>query len=120
MPKFEIEIFNGDNNFSMRRIKTKALLLHQGLSYAICWEGLAAINDQNKAREIQLKAHSAIVLSLGDEILREVAEEETTIEVWKKTSITFFEKIFGKLINLLKATLYIIYGRLKGFEETHG
>ncbi|RVW63580.1 Retrovirus-related Pol polyprotein from transposon TNT 1-94 [Vitis vinifera] len=61
----------GENNFSLWRIKMKALLVHQGLAAAISREELAAMIDTSKAASIQEKAHSAILLCLSDEVLRE-------------------------------------------------
>ena len=83
--KFEIDKFTGTNDFSLWRIKMKALLVHQGISEAIDSEAMADLDDdKKKQREIQTKAHSAILLSLGDEVLREVSSEETAIGLWNK------------------------------------
>lgn len=59
----------------------KILLVHERLSKVISIDGFAVLTDRVKAREMQLKAHRTILLSLGDKVLRVVAEEETTIEV---------------------------------------
>lgn len=50
----------------------KTLLVHQGLSHVISREGLVTITDWTNIREMQLKVHNTILLSLGDEVLREV------------------------------------------------
>ena len=69
--KFEIEKFNGTNDFGLWRIKMKALLVHNGISEAIDEEAMKEIGeDKKKLKEIETKAHSANLLSLGDEVLR--------------------------------------------------
>uniref|UniRef100_A0A803Q7N1 CCHC-type domain-containing protein n=1 Tax=Cannabis sativa TaxID=3483 RepID=A0A803Q7N1_CANSA len=77
--KFEIDKFNGTIDFGLWRIKMKALLVHRGISEALDIEALAAIDDKKKKFEIETKAHSAILLSLGDEVLREVPSEEKAL-----------------------------------------
>ncbi|KAL8523558.1 hypothetical protein ACS0TY_013505 [Phlomoides rotata] len=63
----------------------KALLVHHGLSGALktdkSEESSAAAA---KKVEINEKAHSAIILCLGDKPLREVCQEKTAIDVWRK------------------------------------
>ncbi|PKU85424.1 Retrovirus-related Pol polyprotein from transposon TNT 1-94 [Dendrobium catenatum] len=85
----------------------KALLVHQVLSDAIFEENLAAVTNRAKTREIQLKAHSIILLSLGDKVLREVAEEGTTLEVWRKLESIYMKKSLTNRL-LLKKQLYTL------------
>lgn len=73
--KFELDKFTGENNFTLWRIKMKALLVHQGISIVIHKQELESVEDKAKIQEAQAKAHSALILSLGDEVLREVSEE---------------------------------------------
>lgn len=61
-------------------------------------EILVAIEDRAKAREIQLKAHSVILLSLGDEVLREAAEKDSEVKIWEKLESLLFEEITRQLI----------------------
>ncbi|KAI0493600.1 hypothetical protein KFK09_023719 [Dendrobium nobile] len=79
----------GENDFSLWRIKIKSLLVHQGLADAISEENLAAVTSRVWAREMQLKAYSTILLSLGDEVLREVAEEASTLEACLDNRVMF-------------------------------
>ena len=72
--KFEVDKIMGENNFSLWRIKMKALLVHQGFTTTISREELVSMIDTSKATIIQEKALSAILLCLGDEVLREVSE----------------------------------------------
>ncbi|KAL8494415.1 hypothetical protein ACS0TY_025285 [Phlomoides rotata] len=67
-------------------MKVKALLIHQGLGAALRKEepsdkGKGKIEDLD---EIQEKAHSMIILCLGDKALREVSKETTAVGVWEK------------------------------------
>ena len=88
--KFEVDKFTGDNDFSLWRIKMKALLVHQGLSEAIEPDAFQdSIDDKKKIQEIETKAHSAILLSLGDEVLREVSDELTAYGLWSKLDVIY-------------------------------
>ncbi|KAI0516536.1 hypothetical protein KFK09_009213 [Dendrobium nobile] len=107
MQRLKIDNFKGENDFSLWRIKRKALFVHQGLSDAIFQENLAAITDRAKAREIQLKAHSIIILSIVDEVLREVAEEDTALKVWRKLESIYMKKSLTNRL-LLKKQLYTL------------
>uniref|UniRef100_A0A803NLK8 Retrovirus-related Pol polyprotein from transposon TNT 1-94 n=1 Tax=Cannabis sativa TaxID=3483 RepID=A0A803NLK8_CANSA len=61
----QVDKFIGANNFSLWRIKMKALLVHQGISEAIDREELKNLgDDKKKVNEIESKAHSTILLSL--------------------------------------------------------
>ena len=73
--KYEIEKFNGKKDFSLWRVKMRALLVQQGLLRAL--EGkdsLAAQLLEEEKEDLLEHAHSAIQLSLADEVLREVVE----------------------------------------------
>ncbi|KAL8492128.1 hypothetical protein ACS0TY_023672 [Phlomoides rotata] len=63
----------------------KALLVHHGLASALKPDGgeESSISRERKV-EIMEKAHSAIILYLGDKPLHEVSKEKTAIDVWKK------------------------------------
>ena len=109
MAKFEVNKFSGDNDFSLWRIKMKALLVHQGLSTAIDAEALGKLkaSDANKAREIDSKAHSAILLSLGDEVLREVSKEKEALAIWEKLEALYMKKSLANRL-YLKKKLYTL------------
>ncbi|RVW14253.1 Retrovirus-related Pol polyprotein from transposon TNT 1-94 [Vitis vinifera] len=83
--KFEVEKFNGSNDFTLWKLKMKALLVQQKCAQAIEGEetlpvGLTAVEKE----EVVSRAHSAILLSLADEVLREVADETTAVGLWRK------------------------------------
>ena len=70
--KFEINKFNGKNDFSLWRVKMRALLVQQGLWKARKGKNAlpAMLSDEEK-EDLLEQAHSAILLSLGDEVSRE-------------------------------------------------
>ena len=81
--KFSVPPFDGKNNFGLWQIKMKALLRREGNVKAL--EGRYP-DDMTTAdtEEMDEKAHSAIQLSLQDNVLREVADEDTAVGLWKK------------------------------------
>ena len=80
--KIDLEKFNGKNDFNMWKIKMEALLITQGLGDAIepfsKIEGkeVSSFKAPEKVAEIDKKAKSIIILSLGDTVIREVAKEK--------------------------------------------
>ncbi|KAL8528974.1 hypothetical protein ACS0TY_006443 [Phlomoides rotata] len=63
----------------------KALLVHHGLVSALKMDG-SEESPATAAKKVEIneKAHSAIILCLGDKPLREVSMEKTVIDVWRK------------------------------------
>ncbi|KAH9800560.1 hypothetical protein KPL71_000707 [Citrus sinensis] len=91
--KIDLEKFTGKNDFNMWKVKMEALLITQGLGDAlepiIKKEGLEASTSSlsltpQQAAEIDKKARSTIILSLGDSVIREVARERTVADLWAK------------------------------------
>lgn len=54
------------------------------------------------------KAHNAILLSLGDEVLREVVDETTAIGIWEKIEALYMKKSLANRL-YLKKWLYILF-----------
>lgn len=104
--KYDVEKFTGSNYFGLWRMKMKALLVHQGLYEALLGEKLLreTMSDRDK-KEVLDKAHSAIILNLGDKVLRKVARETTAAGVWLKLEGLYMKK---SLVNrlYLKQSLY--------------
>jgi len=91
--KFDIEKFNGSNDFSLWKVKMKAVLVHQGCAAALDGEDrLPETLTEDEKKEMLEKAHSIILLSLTDEVLREVVDEETAADIWKKLEERFQKK----------------------------
>ena len=91
--KFEIDKFNGKNDFSLWHVKMHALLVQQGLWKALKGKDAlpATLSDEEK-EDLLERAHSAILLSLGDEVLREIVNEETAAGLWLKLVSRYMTK----------------------------
>ena len=93
--KIDLEKFTGKNDFNMWKVKMEALLITHGLGDAIepvtKKEGkeVSSSKTPEVATEIDNKARSTIILSLGDSVIREVAKEKTVVDLWAK-----LEKIY--------------------------
>lgn len=76
--KLKVDKFIGENDFLLWRLKIRALLVNQGIE-----EALGEATSSKKPRKVSDedlpdildKAHSAIIVSLGDGVLREVGGE---------------------------------------------
>ncbi len=91
--KFDIEKFNGSNDFTLWKVKMRAILVQQGCAVAIDGEGRLPENLKAEERaEILAKAHSAILLSLTDEVLREVVDETSAASLWRKLESKYQKK----------------------------
>ncbi|KAH9743492.1 Integrase catalytic domain-containing protein [Citrus sinensis] len=88
----------------------KALLVHQGLDVA-----LGEVSSSKKPRKIidenlpdvLDRAHSAIILSLGDGVLREVGGEKIVAGLWKKLEDLYTKKSMTKRL-ATKKKLYTL------------
>ncbi|WVZ07194.1 hypothetical protein V8G54_020540 [Vigna mungo] len=83
--KFDVEKFNGANDFGLWKIKMEAILIQQGCVEAL--KGESKMSDTmtlEEKKKMGDKARSAIILCLGDKVLREVAKEKTAAEIWVK------------------------------------
>ncbi|GJW76791.1 retrovirus-related pol polyprotein from transposon TNT 1-94 [Tanacetum coccineum] len=103
-PSVSIEKFNGKSNFSLWRIKIRALLKQQGIWAPLAGPKPADMTDA-KYNSQDEKAHSTILLSLSDEVLYEVADEETAAGVWKKLEKLYMTKSLTNKL-LLKQRLF--------------
>ncbi|GJY18729.1 retrovirus-related pol polyprotein from transposon TNT 1-94 [Tanacetum coccineum] len=99
-----VEKFNGKGNFSLWRIKIRALLKQQGIWAPLAGPKPADITDA-KYNSQDEKAHSTIFVSLSDEVLYEVADEETAVGVWKKVEKLYITKSLTNKL-LLKQRLF--------------
>ena len=88
----------------------RAILVHQGLEAAIeeyPKEAVAGTADANKLKKILKQAHSAIILSLGDGVLREVSHEKTAYGLWKKLEELYMKKSLANRL-YIKKKLYTL------------
>jgi hypothetical protein len=74
--KFEVEKFNGKNNFSLWQRRIKDLLIQQGVHKALLGKTKKLKKMENDAwEEIDAKAASAIHLNLSEEVIHNVIDE---------------------------------------------
>ncbi|GJW07978.1 retrovirus-related pol polyprotein from transposon TNT 1-94 [Tanacetum coccineum] len=99
-----VEKFNGKGNFCLWRIKVRALLKQQGIWAPLAGPKPVDMTDA-KYKSQDEKAHSTILLSLSDEVLHEVVDQETTVDVWKKLEKLYMTKSLTNKL-LLKQRLF--------------
>ncbi|KAH9679843.1 hypothetical protein KPL71_026299 [Citrus sinensis] len=108
LPKHEIEKFTIGGDFSLWKLKMRALLVHQGLESTLEKDDPEApstsVSDE-KRKQIQNKAHSTLILSLSDSILREISEEKTALGIWNKVEALCMKKSLAHKL-FLKKRLY--------------
>lgn len=62
-------------------------------------------------QDVMDKAHNTIILSLGEEVLREVGNENIVIGLWKKLKDLYTGKSFTKGFEYKENTLHSSNGR---------
>ncbi|XP_073152798.1 uncharacterized protein [Henckelia pumila] len=102
--KFDIEKFTGKNYFSLLRIKMRAILIQQVLVEEHKKKEETSDEIKNKDEFLE-KAHSAIILYLGDRPLQEVAREESVADVWLKLENIYMMKSLANRL-YMKQRLY--------------
>ncbi|GJS01636.1 hypothetical protein Tco_0318144 [Tanacetum coccineum] len=85
----------------------KALLEQQGLAVAL--EELPAATIVAYDNVIQKKSYSALILCLGDRVLREITKKTTTTGIWKKLETLYMTKSLANRLYLKK--LYTFHMR---------
>lgn len=76
LPKLEIEKFTIGGDFSLWKMKMKALLVHQGLESDLKEEDpetAESSRSDEKMKHMHNRAHSTLILSLSDSILRKIS-----------------------------------------------
>ena len=122
--KVDIEKFTGKNDFNMWKIKMKALLITQGLGDAIEFEnskdgeGVSSSKTPEEVVEIDKRARSAIILSLGDSVIKEVAKEKIVVGLWAMLESLYMTKSLANRLYIKKRmfTLRMVEG---SFLEEH-
>ncbi|KAH9702699.1 hypothetical protein KPL70_010850 [Citrus sinensis] len=108
--KFEVEKFTGENDFHLWRLKMRALLVHQGLEETLgdprSEKKPSKLSDE-EMRDALDKAHSTLILSLGDGVLREVGDQITAADLWKKLEDLYTKKSLTKRL-CTKKRLYTL------------
>ncbi|GKA92498.1 hypothetical protein Tco_0814423 [Tanacetum coccineum] len=104
--KFDIEKFDGTGDFGLWRIKMRALLIQHGCEAAL--EVLPTDMEAQTKAELNKKAHSAVILCLGNKVMREVTGEMTAAAVWSKLETLYMTKSLANKL-YLKKKLYTFY-----------
>ena len=106
--RFVIEKFNEKNDFSLWCVKMRALLVQEGLWKALKGKDAlpATLSDEEK-EDLLERAHSAILLSLGDKVLREIVDKETAVGLWLKLESRYMTKSLTNRL-YMKQRLYTI------------
>nr|GEW02102.1 retrovirus-related Pol polyprotein from transposon TNT 1-94 [Tanacetum cinerariifolium] len=109
--KFDIEKLDGTRDFGLWRIKMHALVIQHGCEAAL--EVLPADMEAQAKVKLNKKAHNAMILCLGNKVLREVTGKTTTSEVWTKLETLYMTKSLANKLYLKKKlyTFYMLSGR---------
>jgi len=92
-PKWDIEKFTGDNDFGLWKVKMEAILIQQKCEKALKGEGVLPVTMSRVDKtEMVDKVRSAIVLCLGDKLLRDVEKEPTATSMWLKLESLYMTK----------------------------
>ncbi|KAL6198942.1 hypothetical protein ACLB2K_028730 [Fragaria x ananassa] len=113
----KIDKFTGRNSFSLWQIKMRALLKQQGM-----WAPLVKKSGDPETAEmasLEEKAHSTILLCLADDIIIEVAEEETAAGLWLKIESLYMTKSLTNKL-LLKRRLFNLANERRFWAEAVG
>ena len=126
--RFDLEKFNGENDFYLWSLKIRAILIQQGLDSALEEDEDSKVQKGKKEwssstgadkRIINNKAHNTIILHLSDEVLREVAKEKTASGLWAKLEELFLKKSLAKRL-YMKKTVHVFNKGWNSFEGPFG
>jgi hypothetical protein len=104
--KFEIEKFNGKNNFEIWKVKMHDLLVQQGVVKVLLGKAnKPATITYEHWDEIDVRELSAIRLCLDDDVLFNIVVEKTSMGLWMKMESLYMKKSLTNRI-FLKRKLY--------------
>ncbi|GKE81217.1 hypothetical protein Tco_1551217 [Tanacetum coccineum] len=104
--RFDIEKFDGNNDFGLWQIKMRALMVQQGCDAAL--ETLPADIKAGEKAALMKKAYSTLILCLGDRVLWKVTNETTAAGIWTKLTSMYMTKSLANRL-YLKKKLYTYY-----------
>ena len=104
--RFDIEKFDGKNDFGLWQIKMRALMVQLGCDAAL--ETLPADMEAGEKAALMKKAYSTLILCLGDRVLREVTKETSAAGIWTKLTSLYMTKSLANRL-YLKKKLYTFY-----------
>ena len=98
--KFEIEKFNGSNNFELWKVKMRDMLVQQGVAKALVGKTKKPYDMSNEDQnEIDEKALNVIRLCLVDDVLFNIVSETTTTGLSTKLEILYMNKYLTNKIH---------------------
>ena len=104
--KLDNEKFDRNANFSLWKVKMKAILIQNGVHKALEGDERKPIGlSEAKWEEMDAKALSAIQLCLSNNVLREVVKEVISKRIWEKLESLYMAKSVTNRL-LLKSRLY--------------
>ncbi|XXG89857.1 hypothetical protein AAC387_Pa12g1759 [Persea americana] len=117
--KFDIEKFDGNNNFGLWRMKMHALLVQNGLHKALRGKNALSekLSDEEKDGLLE-KAYGQILLFLSDGVLRKVVQEETVAGIWQKLENLYITKSLTNRL-YLKKRLFTLQMQEGTYVSTH-
>nr|GEY36172.1 zinc finger, CCHC-type [Tanacetum cinerariifolium] len=104
--KFDIEKFDETGDFGLWRIKMRALLIQHECEAPL--EVSPTDMEAQTKDKLNKKSHSAVILCLGNKVLREVTGETTASRVWSKLETLYMTNSLANKL-YLKKMLYIFY-----------
>lgn len=98
--RFDIEKFDGKNDFGLWQIKMRALMVHLGCDATL--ETLPADMEAGEKAVLMKKAYRTLILCLGDRVLREVTKETSAAGIWAKLTSRYMTKSLANRLYLKK------------------
>nr|GFA74457.1 retrovirus-related Pol polyprotein from transposon TNT 1-94 [Tanacetum cinerariifolium] len=98
--RFDIEKFDGKNDFGLWQIKMCTLMVQQGCDVAL--KTLPADMKACEKAALIKKAYSTLILCLEDRVLQEVTKETTDVGIWTKLTSLYMTKSLANRLYLKK------------------
>nr|GEV44535.1 putative reverse transcriptase domain-containing protein [Tanacetum cinerariifolium] len=114
--KFDVEKFDGSNDFGLWHVKMRCLLIQHGWE-AVLDPFLRTMTDAEKTTALKIdvykKAHSALLLCLDNKVLRKVNKEDSVAGIWLKLKTLYITKSLANKLYLKKKlfTFYMHQGK---------
>ncbi|GJT27716.1 retrovirus-related pol polyprotein from transposon TNT 1-94 [Tanacetum coccineum] len=109
--KFDVEKFDGSNDFGLWRVKMRYLLIQHSWEAALDpFPGTMTDADKTTAlkTDVYKKAHNALLLCLDNKVLRKVNKEDSAADVWLKLETLYMTNSLANKM-YLKKKLFTFY-----------
>ena len=106
--KFDLPLLERDTRYSLWKLKMRDVLVQQNLHKCILGRAFMHASWTDEDIELNdLKAQSLIRLHLSNDVLQDIAEEETSYQIWSKLDRIFLEKSLPNKLHM-KLKLYAL------------